>query len=307
MQAISLTFSEATELTEEQAREYFEAILWPGGPVCPHCGAQKVWKEKSASVRAGVYKCAECRSEFTVTVGTVMHDSHIPIRKWLMAFCLMTSSKKGVSALQLQRNLGLGSYKTAWFLAHRIRHAMNEGTLCAPLKGTVEIDETYVGGKTRQGKRGRGSERKTPVLALVERDGRVRSKPIQSVNTKTLKAVVLASVDRDSRIMTDEWSPYYPIGKEFKGGHKIVRHGQKEYVNGDAYTNTVESYFALLKRGIHGIFHHVSKEHLHRYCDEFSFRWNQRKVDDGERAMAAIRGITGKRLMYKPSLMKILN
>jgi transposase-like protein len=307
MQAISLTFAQATELTEEQAREYFEAILWPGGPVCPHCGAQKVWKEKSAAVRAGVYKCAECRKEFTVTIGTVLEDSHIPIRKWLMAFCLMISSKKGVSALQLQRNLGLGSYKSAWHLAHRIRYAMTEGTLCKPLTGTVEVDETYIGGKTREGKRGRGSERKTPVVALVERNGRVRSKPIERVNAKTLKGAIRENVHRDSRIMTDEWAAYTGIGKEFKGGHEVVNHGNGEYTRGDAYTNSVESYFALLKRGVHGIFHHVSKTHLHRYCDEFSFRWNYRKVDDGERMIEAVKGATGKRLMYKPSLAGILN
>jgi len=302
MQAISLTFAQATELTEEQAREYFEAILWPGGPVCPHCGSSKVWEVKSASARPGVYKCGECRKEYSVTVGTVMHGSHITIRQWLMAFCLMTSSKKGVSALQLQRNLGLGSYKSAWHLAHRIRYAMSEGTLCLPLKGTVEVDETYVGGKTREGKRGRGSERKTPVVALVERDGRVRSKPIERVNTKTLKAAIRENVHRDSRIMTDEWSPYQGIGAEFAGGHEIVNHGKKEYVRGDAYTNTVESYFALLKRGVHGIFHNVSKVHLHGYCDEFSFRWNYRKVDDGERTIEAVKGITGKRLSYKPGV-----
>ena len=310
MQAISLTFSEATELTEEQAREYFEAILWPGGAVCPHCGAQKAWKEKSASVRAGVYKCAECRKEFTVTVGTVMEDSHISIRQWLMAFCLMTSSKKGVSALQLQRNLGLGSYKSAWHLAHRIRHAMSEGIRCAPLKGTIEVDETYVGGKPRKGtgphKRGRGTK-KIPVLALVERDGRVRSKPIKRLNAKTLKGAIRANVHKDSRIMTDEWASYVGIGREFKGGHEVVNHGKDEFVRGDSFTNTVESYFALLKRGVHGIFHHVSKEHLHRYCDEFSFRWNHRKIDDGERMIEAVKGIAGKRLMYKPSLAGILN
>lgn len=299
MQAISLTFAQATELTEDQAREYFEAILWPEGVTCPHCRSKEAWKVKAA--RAGVYKCESCRKEFSVTVGTVMHGSHIPIRHWLMAFCLMTSSKKGVSALQLQRNLGLGSYKSAWHLAHRIRYAMTEGTLCPPLCGTVEVDETYVGGKTREGKRGRGSERKVPVVALVERDGRVRSKPIVRVNAKTLKGAIRENVHRDSRIMTDEWAAYRGIGTEFKGGHEVVNHGNGEYVRDDAFTNSVESYFALLKRGIHGIFHHVSKNHLHRYCDEFSFRWNLRKVDDGERAIEAIQGIVGKRLSYKPS------
>lgn len=302
MQAISLTFAQATELTEEEARKYFESILWGGGTVCPHCGSTKAWEVKSASARPGVYTCADCEKQFSVTVGTVMHGSHISIRNWLMAFCLMTSSKKGVSALQLQRNLGLGSYKSAWHLAHRIRYAMTEGTLCPLLGGTVEVDETYVGGKTREGKRGRGSERKVPVVALVERNGRVRSYPIQRVNAKTLKGAIRDNVHRNSCIVTDEWPAYNGIGSEFQGGHEVVNHGKKEYVRGDVYTNTVESYFALLKRGVHGIFHHVSKCHLHRYCDEFSFRWNLRKVDDGQRTIEAIQGIVGKRLSYKPSM-----
>ncbi len=299
MQALSLTFAEATELTEDQAREYFEAILWPGGAVCPHCGSKKAWKVKSASARPGVYTCAECDEQFTVTVNTVMHGSHISIRHWLMAFCLMTSSKKGVSALQLKRYLGLGSYKSAWHLAHRIRYAMTEGTLCPPQKGTVEVDECYFGGKSREGKRGRGSERKTPVVALVERNGRVRSKPVDRVNAKTLKGAIRANVHSRSRIMTDEFPAYNKIGTFFRS-HEVVKHKKGEYSRGHVTTNSVESYFAVLKRGVHGIFHHVSKEHLHRYCDEFSFRWNYRRVDDGERAMAAIQGIGGKRLSYKP-------
>jgi transposase-like protein len=302
MKAKSLTFAQATELNEEQAREYFESILWPGGPECPHCGSKKAWDIKGASARPGVYECAECKKQFTVTVGTVMHGSHISIRQWLMAFCLMTSSKKGVSALQLQRNLGLGSYKSAWHLAHRIRFAMTEGTFRKPLKGTVEVDETYVGGKSRGGKPGRGAEKKTPVVALVERNGRVHSKPVERVNAKTLKGAIRENVHKDSCIMTDEWPAYKGIGNEFKGGHKVVNHGKKEYVRGDANTNTVESYFALLKRGVHGIFHHVSKNHLHRYCNEFSFRWNLRKTTDGDRTIGAIQGIVGKRLLYKPSV-----
>jgi len=303
-----MDLAELTALTEDQAREYIEQIRWPDGPVCPHCGGTKtggIAPNKDKKVRAGLYTCLSCMKQFTVTVDTVMADSHIPLRKWLIAFHLMTSSKKGASALQLQRNLGLGSYKSAWHLAHRIRLAMREGSICAPLQGVVEVDETYVGGKTREGKRGRGSERKTPVVALVERDGRVRSKPVERVNGKTLKAAIRENVHKDSTIMTDEWGAYFGIGKEFNGGHEVVRHGKKEYVRGDAYTNTVESYFALLKRGVMGIFHHVSKHHLHRYCDEFSFRWNYRKVDDGERTVEAIKGVTGKRLTYKPTFSEL--
>jgi transposase-like protein len=221
----------------------------------------------------------------------------------------MTSSKKGISALQLQRNLGLGSYKSAWHLSHRIRYAMKQGSIFLPLKGTVEVDETYVGGKPRKegnneedkpkNKRGRGTK-KTPVLALVERNGNVVSRPIVHIDAKTLKGAIKDICHKDSCIMTDELASYSGIGNDFNGGHEVVKHNVGEFKRGKASTNTVESYFALLKRGVHGIFHHVSKHHLHRYCDEFSFRWNYRKVDDCERRVAAIKGIEGKRLSYKP-------
>jgi len=265
-----MDLAEFTSITEELAREYIELIRWPLGPVCPHCGGTKVGgiaPNKDKEVRAGLYTCLSCMKQFSVTVDTVMHGSHIQLRQWLLAFHLMTSSKKGVSALQLQRNLGLGSYKSAWHLAHRIRYAMREGGICAPLKGAIEIDETYVGGKPRKGnngakpkkksKRGRGTS-KTPVLALVERDGRVFSRPIKHVDAKTLKGAIREMCHKESRIMTDEWKASRGIGKEFKGGHETVNHGKGEYSRGDAFTNTVESYFALLKRGVQGIFHHVS-------------------------------------------------
>jgi len=312
MLAAKLNLSQVTEMNEEEARQYMESVLWPGGPTCPHCGSTKSWGVKSASARSGVYTCARCDKQFTVTVGTVMHGSHIPLRQWLIAFHLMTSSKKGVSALQLQRNLSLGSYKTAWHLAHRIRLSMNTAPIKAVLSGIVEVDETYVGGKPRKenkggsqnpepkkSKRGRGTD-KVPVLALVERNGSVVSKPIEHVDSKTLKGAIKEICHKDSCIMTDEWASYIGIGNDFNGGHEVVKHNDGEFKRGNASTNTVESYFALLKRGVHGIFHHVSKHHLHRYCDEFSFRWNHRKIDDGERMIAVIKGSEGKRLSYKP-------
>ena len=310
MQADNLSLSQATKMTEDQARDYIESILWSGGRMCPHCGSKKSWDVKSASARPGVYKCASCRKEFTVTVGTVMHSSHISLRQWVIAFHLMTSSKKGVSALQLQRNLGLGSYKSAWHLAHRIRLSMNTSPIKALLQGIIEVDETYIGGKPRRekkgdpapkpkNKRGRGTK-KAPVLALVERNGNVLSKPIERVDAKTLKGAIKEVCHKDSCIMTDELNSYHGIGKDFTGGHEVVNHSKKEYKRGNASTNTVESYFALLKRGVHGIFHHISKHHLHRYCDEFSFRWNHRTVEDGERAIAVIKASEGKRLSYKP-------
>ncbi len=308
-----MNLNDISKLTEEEAREYIEKILWPNGPVCPHCGNPGAWAINGESHRDGLYKCTAnaCRKPFTVTVGTVMESSHITIRQWVIAFALMCSSKKGISALQLQRNLGLGSYQSAWHLAHRIRLAMNEDPMLKLLSGTVEVDETFVGGKPRKEnkpkigdpkpnpKRGRGTS-KTPVLALVERNGRAVSKPIaRPLTAKNLRNAIKEVVDKDSRIMTDEWLGYRGIGREFSGGHHTVRHNLKEYARGDVTTNTVESYFALLKRGIHGAFHHVSKIHLHRYCDEFSFRWNYRKIDDGKRTIEAIKGSNGKRLMYK--------
>ncbi len=287
-------------LTEDEARTILENIRWPKGIACPHCGSTKVTRieAKSEKVRDGVIQCNDCKGQFTVTVGTIMHRSHITLRQWVQAFYSMCSHKKGVSALQLQRNLGLHTYRAAWHLAHRIRAAMGQESL---LKGIVEVDETYIGGKprrSRKNKRGRGTD-KAPVMALIERNGNAISKPIEKVNAETLKGAIRKMVDKSSTIMTDEFRPYCGIGSEFAGGHKHVNHGIGEYVNGDASTNTAESYFALLKRGVHGTFHHISKQHLFRYCNEFSFRWNNRQVNDGERATQAIRGIEGKRLMLK--------
>ena len=298
-------------LTEDEARAILEGIRWPTGLACPHCGSMDIVRitGKSDKVRDGLLRCKDCRQQFTVTVGTIMHRSHITLRQWVQAFYSMCSHKKGVSALQLQRNLGLHSYRSAWFLAHRIRSAMRKDPLASKLNGVVECDETYIGGKPRHNKNwrnkkardghtGRGTK-KTPVMVLVERNGGAVSKPIVRVDAEHLQSVIRKNVDRQSTIMTDEWKGYNGVGKFYLGGHKRVRHGMGEYVNGEASTNTAESYFALLKRGVHGVFHHVSKHHLHRYCDEFAFRWNNRKVNDGERAVEAIKGADGKRLTYK--------
>lgn len=292
---------DVARLTEDGARTILEKIRWPKGPTCPHCKSRNATRinAKSLKVRDGLLQCNACRQQFTVTVGTVMHRSHITLRQWVQAFHSMCSHKKGVSALQLQRNLGLKSYPSAWYLAHRVRFAMRTMPVKASLKGTVEVDETYIGGKSRMGKRGRGSERKTPVVALVERGGRIRTKPVERVSAKALKTAIRQNVRKDARIMTDDFSSYHGLGREFAGGHEIVNHGAHEYVRGDVHVNNAESFFALLKRGVHGTFHHVSKQHLHRYCDEFGFRWDHRKVTDGERTVAAIRGAAGKRLLYK--------
>lgn len=298
-------------LTEDEARNILEGIRWPNGIACPHCGSMCITRlqAKSDKIRDGVIQCNDCRQQFTVTVGTIMHRSHITLRQWVQAFYAMCASKKGISALQLQRNLGLHSYKSAWHLAHRIRSAMRAKPSDNILNGIVEVDETFVGARRprktqkemmngkdfRKGKR----TRKVPVMVLVERDGRSVSKPIRRLSAKTLKSAIRKMVDHDSTIMTDDFSSYSGIGKDFTGGHKTINHSLGQYANGDITTNTAESYFALLKRGVHGTFHHVSKHHLKRYCDEFSFRWNHRKVNDGTRAEAAIRGAEGRRLTYK--------
>ncbi len=260
----------------------------------------------------------DASSQFTATVDTILKDSHLPIRTWLMAFAILCSSKKGVSALQLQRQLGLGSYRTAWHLCHRIRHAMDREPMKGLLgvgAGTVEVDETYVGGKPRKpttaripGVRrrahvGRGTL-KTPVVALVERGGRVRAHVIPDVTAPTLKATVRAHVDPSARLMTDELRSYAGLSREFAGGHEVVNHSAGEYARGDATTNTVEAFFGLFKRGVMGSFHHISKQHMDRYLKEFSFRWDLRKVSDGERTVEAIRSSEGKRLMYRNPIAK---
>jgi len=306
---MSLTLNEVCKLTEDEAREIFERIRWPSGPVCPHCSSSEATKLEGEAHRSGLYKCRSCEKQFTATVNTLLEDSHLPIRTWLMAFAILCSSKKGVSALQLQRQLGLGSYRTAWHLCHRIRSAMGKEPFAGLLKGTVEVDETYVGGKPRQKhgqpkpKKGRGTK-KVAVIALVERGGQARAHKVERVDAKTLGKAIRDNVDRRSSLMTDRFGSYADIGSTFFGGHHTVDHGKGEYVRGDASTNEVESYFALLKRGIVGSFHHVSKQHLDRYCDEFSFRWNYRGITDGERTIAAINGVEGKRLMYRDPIGK---
>lgn len=291
---------EIAALTEDQAREYLEATRWPEGAVCAHCDSKNVHKLEGDSTRPGLYKCRACRKQFSVMVNTIMHRSHLSCRQWMIAYHLVCSSKKGFSAHQLGRVLGI-TYKSAWHLAHRIRHAMQEQPLKGLLSGTIEVDETYIGGKPRKkgvSKRGRGTK-KAPVVVLVERDGKARSMPVERVTSKELKGAIREIVDRESTINTDELNVYKGIGKDFKGGHKTVNHGLGEYSRDDVHINTAESYFALLKRGVNGTFHHVSKHHLHRYCDEFAFRWNSRKVDDGQRVRLLVKEIGGKRLTYK--------
>jgi transposase-like protein len=292
--------------TEDKARSYLESVRWPLGPVCPHCKNKKesaIWKIEAnpqKKIRAGLYHCNACGKQFTVTVGTIFEDSHIPLQKWLVAWYLLCSSKKGISSLQIQRQLGLGSYRTALFMMHRIRYAIKDPMFTTKLGGTVEVDETYIGGK----KKGKGRHyigNKTPVVAMVARQGTVRSMVMERVNSKNIKAALKEHVQFSANIMTDESKPYPAATRDF-ASHQTVNHGQQEYARGDVSTNTVEGYFSLIKRGIIGTFHHVSKKHLPLYLAEFDHRYNHRNVTDGERTIEGLAKIDGKRLMYREPL-----
>jgi transposase-like protein len=280
---------------EQAAYEHLAKIRWPEGPICVHCQSKKIYTLKLAgSSKRVVLKCATCRKQFSATVGTIFERSHIPLSKWFMAFQLMSSSKKGMSAHQLHRMLDI-TYKSAWFLAHRIRHVMKQTPFGDKLGGIVEADETYIGGKSR----GMGHiDNKIPVFALVERGGRVRSFTMPTVTATNLKRSIQEHVEKSAILMTDELIGYKKIGKDF-ADHQTVNHSQKEYVRGEVSTNTVEGYFSLLKRGLTGTYHHVSPRHLHRYLDEFNFRYNARSVNDAIRNHGALRATEGKRLQYR--------
>jgi transposase-like protein len=294
---------------DDAAREYLETVLWPSGPVCPRCGVMgdRITKFAGKSTRPGVYNCKDCRKPFSVTVGTVMERSHIPLSKWVLATRLMAASKKGMSAHQLHRMLDT-SYEAAWFMFHRLREAAHDPA-SGPLGGVnkvVEADETYIGGKEankhawkRKGVGG-GPGGKMPVVSLVERDGRTKSFHVANVTGANLRSIMVKHADRKSHLMTDG-SPIYPsIGDEY-AGHSSVDHSAEEYVRlgGFVHTNTVESHFALIKRGVYGTFHNISEAHLHRYLAEFDFRANTRDMTDAERAAALIAGAQGKRLLYR--------
>jgi len=304
---------------EDKAREFVEKLRWPDGPVCPHCGEvanayrlEPKPSKKDKHVRKGVWKCAGCREQFTVTVGTIFEDSHIPLSKWLLAYHLLCASKKGMSAHQLHRMLKV-TYRSAWFMAHRIRYTMTQEPLSSKLTGIIEVDETYVGGKLRVGtyKPRSGKKPKYPavtsnkaaVVSVLQRGGRVQSRHVERVTAENLKPIIHQMVDEQARVMTDSSTVLQGALKIRK--HDLVNHSAKEYVRYEdgvcISTNTIEGYFATLKRGINGVYHHVGKQHLHRYLSEFDFRYNSRKEKDGDRTLMALNSVSGKRLMLRDS------
>jgi transposase-like protein len=306
---------------EDKAREFIEKLRWPDGPVCPHCGQidnayrlEPKPSKKGTHVRKGVWKCGGCREQFTVTVGTIFEDSHIPLSKWLLAYHLLCASKKGMSAHQLHRMLKV-TYRSAWFMAHRIRYTMSQEPLSSKLTGIVEIDEAYIGGKRRKHqsqavKPGvRAQDRlgpfadKAPVVSVLQRGGRVQSVHMPKVTRDNLRSMVNQMVAEDAHVMTDSSSVL--AGALMTHKHDQVNHKASEYVryeNGLCITtNGIEGYFATLKRGINGVYHHVGRQHLHRYLSEFDFRYNSRKEKDGDRTLMALKSTSGKRLMLRDS------
>ena len=288
---------------EDAARAHIEAQRWPNGVVCPFCGGmEKVRTLGGASMGPGWYHCGDCREKFTVRVGTVLERSHVPLNKWVLAFRLLCGSKKGMSAHQLHRTLGV-TYKTAWFMAHRIREAMAEPGTLPPMGGegkTIEADETYIGRRPGAEKK-RAFHHKMAVLSLVERGGNVRSFHVEKMTTDTVAEVIKANADTRSHLRTDEARHYVHLGREF-ASHESVQHSGKEYVRGTSHTNTIEGFFSVFKRGMKGVYQHCAEKHLHRYLAEFDFRYNQRAalgVDDIKRACVALAAIEGKRLTYR--------
>lgn len=285
---------------EAKATAHMETDRWPNEVNCPLCGSLNVHK-MAGKTQAGMFLCNDCRGKFTVRTGTVFERSHIPLHKWLLALHVMAASKKGVSALQLQRMLGLGSYRTAWFMAHRCREAMKPGRV-GPLGGegkVVEADETVFGGKSKNRAHAKAPPKKMAVLTLVEREGKSHSFHVANVKAKTLRDAMVRTASRESYLMTDENWSYISVGREFSF-HGSVNHSLNEYARGGFHhINTAECRFSLMKRAVFGSHHSISEAHLPRYLVEWDFKWNTREMKDGERAALALKGAEGRRLTYR--------
>ncbi|MGH1576388.1 IS1595 family transposase [Planktotalea sp.] len=310
--------SKAHMYDEAAAFKHVEGMLWADGPVCPHCGnCDKIYELKGVRSkpskknpegveRHGLKKCAECRKQFTVRIGTIFEESHIPLHKWLQAIHLMVSSKKGVSSHQLHRVLEI-TYKSAWFMSHRIREAMRSdgGPMFGSGGGVVEVDETFIGNKHKKAEGARGYAHKNAMLSLVDRTtGQSKSFVVKDVTKATLVPILKANIAKEATVYTDEAKQYTGIGKHF-ADHDFTTHSKGEYGRGVVHTNTIEGYFSIFKRGMKGVYQHCGKQHLHRYAAEFEFRYNNRianGVDDLGRANVALMGIVGKRILYRDSL-----
>ena len=289
--------------SEAVAIAWVEARVWPDGPVCPHCGGvERIGKMGGKATRIGLWKCYQCRKQFTVKVGTVFEDSHVPMNLWLQAMYLLCSSKKGISSNQLSRTLGV-TLKTAWFMSHRIREAMRVVGM-TPMGGAgavIEADETYIGQVEGHSQRVQGGANKNIVLTLVECGGSARSFHVDGHSVGSIVPIVRENIARESRLMTDAARHYRRVGTEF-AEHGTVDHAKEEYVRSDVHTNTVEGYYSIFMRGMKGVYQHCSEKHLHRYLAEFDFRYSNRVrlgVDDVERTARAVKGIVGKRLTYR--------
>lgn len=283
---------------ELSCKKYIAKLRWQGKPVCPHCK-----HTKSYVFTNGDYKCAKCRKHYTVRIGTIFEDSKLPLKKWLIAAYLLTAHKKGISSHQLGRDIDV-TQRTAWFMLHRLKHALKRKSFDTPLTGIIEVDETYVGGKEKNkhkskrtpGTQGRSTKVKAPVFGMVQRGGRVVAMTVTGVSIDDLQPIIEEHVAVGAKIMTDEWKAYMQLHRLYE--HGVVRHGNGQYVDGEAHTNTLEGFWSLFKRGIVGIYHWVSVKHLDQYVSEFEYRYNSRKLRDGERFERAVGHLDG-RLTYK--------
>jgi transposase-like protein len=298
---------------KDKAREFLENLRWPNGPVCPHCDCTTAYKltakpNSKRPVRPGVWKCKDCEQQFTVTVNTIFEDSHIPLNKWLLAIHLLCASKKGISSHQLHRMLGV-TYKSAWFMTHRIRYMMGQSSYQKKMKGVVEADETYIGGKRKNsGGVGRPDSysHKQPVFSVLQRNGDVRSFHVHRVTAENLIGTLRSNVEAEATVVTDGYSSYDRVGTKFDR-HEVINHSEGEYSRKAkdgfvVHTNTVEGFFGLLKRGLTGTYHQVGSHHLHRYLAEFDFRYNARKISDTDRTLLALSQAEGKRLQLRDSI-----